>query len=126
MLRECSLASRIAHGERLQTSDYTLASHCLGYIEAAATGMIQRHKLYEYVFPGLRKSDLNSRPVFEKFMSAAFDAGADVCIPPKTPIQTLVQIIINYLDKNPENLSNSPFLAANGAWQEVFPCNLPP
>ena len=44
------------------------------------------------------------------------------CLPGKTTLDQLINIFINYMDRNPEQLDNMLMLNISDALEEIFPC----
>jgi Rap1a immunity proteins len=128
LFKDCTIASRVVSGQSRATADSMLnVLHCVGYVEAAALGMRQAHELYGIAFPNLTKSLLGTdEQLARKYMSALILYGEDVCIPDGTTVQTLTMLVVNHLNADPKELSNSPIRVINRAWANAFPCEIPP
>lgn len=128
LFKDCTIASRVASGQSKATADSVLSVvHCGGYLEAAALSMRQVHELFGIAFPNLKKSLLGTdEQLARKYMSALVLYGEDVCLPEHITGQTIIMLVVNYLNANPKALSSSPIRAANRALADAFPCEIPP
>lgn len=124
LLRECANAVRFARTQTVEAADASEVAHCLGFIEGAATGMMQRQKLISILFPDLKQADLDNPVIRERFLDAWAKAGIEVCLPKGIAFTTLAKKLINHVEKHPEQLDLTPFTLVNLAWGAAYPCRL--
>lgn len=120
--KDCDSAVAIARGEKNRAGELSGALHCLGFVEAAATGMIRSHELYSFLFPNLKDSDLRTETIGKRYVATALLAGFDVCIPEKTSIQILTMLVVKYINENPTSLSSSAWSITNYALAGAYTC----
>lgn len=124
LLRECANAVRFDREQTIGAGDASEVAHCLGFIEGAASAMVQRQRLVTALFPDLKQADLSNPAIGGRFLEAWAKAGVEVCLPKGIQFTTLAQTIINHVEKHPEQLDLTPFTLVNVAWGTAYPCHL--
>lgn len=123
--KDCNSAIALARGDKGRSAELAGALHCLGFVEAAATGMKSSHELYRLLFPNLREDDLKDERIGKRYVATALLAGLDVCIPERTTVQILVMLIVKRINEDPTSLSSSPWIIINDALARRWSAWLP-
>jgi hypothetical protein len=108
MLDKCKTAMS---GKAMTDEVFRDALTCKMYFSGAWEGALIKHTQYV-----VKMESMNIDVENGKFVMLAG------CLPGKTTLDQLINIFINYMDRNPEQLDNMLMLNISDALEEIFPC----
>ena len=108
MLDKCKTAMS---GKAMTDKVFTDTLTCKMYFRGAWEGALIKHAQFS-----LKMKNMNIDVKDGTFIMLA------ACVPDKTTLNQLINIFINYMDRNPEQLDNMLMLNISDAAEEIFPC----